>query len=116
MRNKSLTKLARKDLPYKSIIPPAHEVNLCLELACSHVLWGVLPLNKSALSLSAINSVCLVQFFVCDHQEPGYLCPPVTLGLVRILQKEVKAPKRSLDLLKWCLQEYSLSLLVSMAA
>ena len=21
--------------------------------------------------------MCVVQFIVCDHQEPGYLCPPV---------------------------------------
>ena len=75
--------------------------------------WSRWSIGRHA---SPINSLCLVEFFVCDHQEPGYLCPPVTLGLVRILQKEVKAPKRSLDLLKWCLQEYSLSLLVSMAA
>ena len=47
MRNKSPSKLARKDLPYKNRIPPAHEVNLCSELACSHILWSVLSLNKS---------------------------------------------------------------------
>ena len=79
MCNKSLPKPARKYLPCKNRIPPAPEVNLCSELARSHVLWSVLLLNKSALSLSAINSVCLVQFFVCDHQAPGYLCPPVTI-------------------------------------
>ena len=79
MHNKILPKLSRKYLPYKNRIPPAPEVNLCSELTCSHFLWSVLSLNKSALSLSAINSVFLVQFFVCDHQEPGYLCPPVTI-------------------------------------
>ena len=78
MLNKTPPKVARKYLPYNNGIPPVPEVNLCLELACSHVLWSVLLLNKSALSLYAINSVCLVQFFVHDHQKPGYLCPPVT--------------------------------------
>ena len=78
--NKSLPKLTRKDLPYKNRIPPAHEDNLCSKLARSHVLWSVLSRNKSALSLSAINSVCSVQFFVLNHQEPGYLCPPMTLS------------------------------------
>ena len=82
--NKSPPKPARKDPPYKNRIPPAHEVNLCLELAHSHVLWSVLLLNKSAFSLSAINSVCPVQFFVRDHQEPGNLCPPVTGRSVRL--------------------------------
>ena len=77
--NKSPPKLARKDPPYKNRIPPAHEVNLCLELAHSHVLWSVLSLNKSALSPYAVNSVCSVQFFVHNHQEPGYLCPPLTI-------------------------------------
>ena len=79
MRNKTLPKLARKDPSYKNRIPPAPEVSLCLELAHSHVLWNVLSLNKSALCLYAINSVCSVQLFVRDHQEPGYLCPPVTV-------------------------------------
>ena len=44
----------------KNRIPPAPKVNLCSEMARSHVLWSVLPLNKSALSLSAINSMCSV--------------------------------------------------------
>ena len=78
MHNKSPTKLARKITLYKNRITPAHEVSLCSELDHFHVLWRVLSLNKSALSLYAINSVCSVQFFVHDHQEPGYLCPPVT--------------------------------------
>ena len=77
--NKTPPKLARKYPLYKNRIPPVLEVNLCPELAYSHVLWSVLSLNKSALSLSDINSVCLVQFFVHDHQEPCYLCPPVTV-------------------------------------
>ena len=34
-------------------------VNLCLELTCSHVLQCVQSLNKSALSLSAVNSLCV---------------------------------------------------------
>ena len=76
MLNKSLPKLARKYPPYKNRIPPASEDNLCSELAHSHVLWSVLLLNKSALSLSAINSLC-VWFLV---HVPGYLCPPVTKG------------------------------------
>ena len=79
MRNKTPPKPARKYLLFKNRIPPAPEVNLCSELAYSHVLWSVLLLNKSAFSLSAINSVCPVQFFVRDHQEPGYLCPPMTV-------------------------------------
>ena len=57
MCNKSLTKLATKYPPCKNRIPPAPEVNLGLELACSHVLWSVLSLNKSAPSFSAINCV-----------------------------------------------------------
>ena len=63
MLNKSPPKPARKYPPYKNRIPPAPEINLCLELACSHVLWSVLSLNKSGLILSAINSMCSVQFF-----------------------------------------------------
>ena len=78
MRKKSPPKPAREYLPCKNRTPPAPEVNLCLELARSHVLWSVLSLSKSALSLCYKLSVCLVQFFVRDHQEPGYLCPPVT--------------------------------------
>ena len=59
MCDKNPPKLARKYPPYRNRIPPAPEVNLCSELACSHVLWSVLSLNKSALSLSAINSLCV---------------------------------------------------------
>ena len=61
MCHKTSPKLARKYLSYKNRIPPAPEVNLCSELARSHVLWSILLLNKSALSLSAINCLC-VQF------------------------------------------------------
>ena len=78
MCSKSPPKLPRKYLPCKNRIPPVPEVNLCSEVACPHVLWSVPSLDKSAVLLSAINSVCSVQFFVHDHQEPGYLCPPVT--------------------------------------
>ena len=48
-----------------------------MEVAHSHNLWSVLSLNKSAFSLCYKFSVCSVQFSVCSHQEPGYLCPPV---------------------------------------
>ena len=59
MLNKTPPKVARKYLPYNNGIPPVPEVNLCLELACSHVLWSVLLLNKCTFSLSAINSLCV---------------------------------------------------------
>ena len=59
MHNKSPPKLVRKDPPYKNRIPPAPEVSLCSEVARSQVLWRVLSLNKSALSLSAVNSLCV---------------------------------------------------------
>ena len=93
MHNKSPPKLAGKYPPYKNRIPPAPEVSLCLEMACSRVLWSELWLNKSAFSLSATNSVCSVQFFVHDHQEPGYLCPPVTP--IRDAHQLIKIPRRS---------------------
>ena len=57
MPNKSLPKLAGKDPPYKNRISLAPEVNLCSELAYSHVLWSVLLLNKFDVSLYAINCV-----------------------------------------------------------
>ena len=57
MRNKTPPKLARKYPPCKNRIPPAPQVTLCSELACSPVLWSVLMLNKSALSFSAVNCV-----------------------------------------------------------
>ena len=64
IRNKSPPKLAKKDPPYKNRIPPAHEVSLCLELACSHVLCYKL---------------WVFGLILCpNHQEPGSLCPPVT--------------------------------------
>ena len=76
MCNKSPPKLDRKYLLCKNRIPLALRVNLCSELARSHVLWSVLLLHKSALSLSAMNSVCSFQFIIHHHQEHGYLCPP----------------------------------------
>ena len=64
MHSKSPPKLARKDLPYKNRIPPAHEVSLCLELACFHILCCKL---------------CVFGSILCpNHQEPGYLLPAVT--------------------------------------
>ena len=82
MHNKSLPKLARKYFPYKDRIPPAPEVNLSARSWPAPMFCGVYySLDESALSLYAINSVCSVQFFVRDHQEPGYLCPPVTQAL-----------------------------------
>ena len=81
MRNKTLPKLARKYPPYKNRILLVTEVNLCSEWARSHVLWIVLSLNQSALSFCCELSVCSVQFIVHNHQEPGYLCLPATLGL-----------------------------------
>ena len=59
MCNKTLPTLARKYPPYKNRIPPAPEVSLCLELACSRVLWSVLSLNKSALSLFLLQILCV---------------------------------------------------------
>ena len=56
MCSESPPKLAGGDPPWKNRIPPAPEVNLCLEFACAYVLWSVLLLNKPALS--AINTVC----------------------------------------------------------
>ena len=37
--------------------------------------WSRWSIGRHA---SPINSLCLVEFFVCDHQEPGYLCQLVT--------------------------------------
>ena len=76
MCNKSPPKLARRDPPYKNRIPPAHEVNLCLELACSHVLCYKL---------------CVFGSILCpDHQEPGYLCPPVTIPSIRLNMRQIE--------------------------
>ena len=61
MCNESPSKLARKYPPYKNRIPPVTEGQSVLGLTCPYVLWSVLLLNKSALSLSAINCLC-VQF------------------------------------------------------
>ena len=56
--NKTLPKTSQ-ERPYKNRIPPAPEVSLCSEVARSQVLWSVLSLSKSALSLSAVNSLCV---------------------------------------------------------
>ena len=73
MHNKNPPKLVRKYLPYKNRIPPALEVNLCSELALSHVLWSVLSLNKSAFS--AINSL-LFSSILCPQSPRTWLLVP----------------------------------------
>ena len=77
MCNTSPPKLARKDHPISTeSLQPLRSISA--QSWPAPMFCGVYySLDKSALSLYAINSVCSVQFFVRDHQEPGYLCPPV---------------------------------------
>ena len=79
MCNKSPPKLARRYPPFKNTIPPPRR-SISARSWPAPMFCGVYySLDKSALSLYAINSVCSVQFFVHNHQEPGYLCPPLTI-------------------------------------
>ena len=77
MHNKTPPKLARN-------IHPIHTESLQPLRSGSAPSWpapmfcGVNYHLINLLSLCYKPSGCSVQFFDCDHQEPGYLCPAVT--------------------------------------